>query len=78
MIYALYGFLAAVFAVLLLFLIWQLAKVKLERWSYDLNRETLNHLREGQRKLDSIERGQERLLTQLARMNRTASTLTTS
>jgi hypothetical protein len=73
MINALYGFFAAVTAIMLLSVIWSLAKVKLERWTYDLNRETHNRLRETDRKLDSIQRGQERLLSQLERMERTGT-----
>jgi hypothetical protein len=74
MIYALYGFFAAAFSIMLLFLIWLLAKAKLERWGYDLNRETHSQLREAQTKLDSIERGQERLLAQLERLTKTVTT----
>jgi hypothetical protein len=55
---------------MLLFLIWDLAKAKLERWSYDLNRETHRQLHEADLKLDSLVRGQERLLSQLDRINR--------
>ena len=74
MIDALYGFFAAVTAIMLLSVIWSLAKVKLERWTYDLNRETHNRLSETDRKLDSIQRGQERLLSQLERMERRTGT----
>jgi hypothetical protein len=73
MINALYGFFAAVTAIMLLSVIWSLAKAKLDRWAYDLNRETHNRLRETDRKLDSIQRGQERLLSQLERMERTGT-----
>jgi hypothetical protein len=71
MIYALYGFLAAAFAVLLFVLIWHLAKAKLERWGYDLNRETLSRLRELQTNLDSIQSREERILAQLERLTKT-------
>jgi hypothetical protein len=74
MIDALYGFFAAVTAIMLLSVIWSLAKVKLERWTYDLNRETHNRLRETDMKIDSIQRGQERLLSQLERMERRTGT----
>ena len=74
MIDALYGFFAAVTAIMLLSVIWSLAKAKLDRWAYDLNRETHNRLRETDRKLDSIQRGQERLLSQLERMERRTGT----
>ena len=74
MINALYGFFAAVTAIMLLSVIWSLAKAKLDRWAYDLNRETHNRLRETDRKLDSIQRGQERLLSQLERMERRTGT----
>ena len=71
MIYALYGFFAAVFASMLLFVIWNLAKAKLEHWSYELNRETHRQLHEAELKLDSIARGQERILAQLERLSST-------
>ena len=72
------GVLAAVIVIILFALIWSLAKAKLERWSYDLNREPLNLLREAQRKLGSIERGQERPIAQLERIERLSSTVTTA
>jgi len=74
MINALYGFFAAVTVIMLLSVIWSLAKAKLDRWAYDLNRGTHNRLRETDRKLDSIQRGQERLLSQLERMERRTGT----
>ena len=74
MVNALYGFFAAVFAFMLLSVIWMLAKAKLEQWAYGLNRETHNRLRETELKLDSIQRGQERLLSQLERLERRSST----
>ena len=74
MIYAVYGFFAAIFSIMLLFLIWQLAKGKLERWSYDVNRETHRQLHEAELKLDSIARGQERILAQLERLSSTVKT----
>ena len=74
MINALYGFFAAVIAIMLLSVIWSLAKAKLERWTYELNRETHNRLRETDMKLGSIQRGQERLLSQLERLERRTGT----
>jgi len=74
MINALYGFFAAVFAFLLLAVIWGLTKATLEHWTYDLNRETHNRLHKAELKLDSIQRGQERLLSQLERLERRSST----
>ena len=74
MINALYGFFAAVIALMLLSVIWSLTKAKLERWTYELNRETHNRLRETDMKLGSIQRGQERLLSQLERLERRTGT----
>ena len=74
MIYAVYGFFVAIFFILLFVLIWHLAKAKLERWSYDLNRETHRQLHEADLKLDSIERGQERVLSQMERLSTTVRT----
>jgi hypothetical protein len=70
MIHALYGFLTAVSLILLFALIWNLAKTKLERWTYNLNRETHRQLHEADLKLDSLVRGQERLLSQMDRLER--------
>ena len=74
MINAFYGFFAAVFAFMLLSAMWMLAKAKLEHWTYGLNRETHNRLRQTELKLDSIQRGQERLLSQLERLERRSGT----
>ena len=49
-------------------------KAKLERWTYELNRETHNCLRETDMKLGSLQRGQERLLSQLERLERRTGT----
>jgi hypothetical protein len=65
-----HGVLAALVVVLLFASIWILAKSKLERWSYSLNRETYRQLHEADLKLDSIVRGQERVLSQMERLER--------
>jgi hypothetical protein len=57
------GVLAGLLVILLFASIWILAKSKLERWSYNLNRETRRQLHEAELKLDSIARGQERILS---------------
>ena len=74
MIYATVGFLAAVFIILVFAIVWQVAKAKLDRWSYDLNRETHSRLFDAQLKLDAIVRGQERLQSQLERLERAVDT----
>ena len=74
MIYATVGFLAAVFIILVFAIVWQVAKAKLDRWSYDLNRETHSRLFDAQLKLDAIVRGQERLQPQLERLERAVDT----
>jgi len=48
MIYATVGFLAALIVMLVFAIIWQVAQAKLQRWSYDLNRETHSRLFEAQ------------------------------
>jgi hypothetical protein len=55
------GFGLAVIVMLVVAIIWQWAKYKLERWGYDLTKDTNRQLRETELKLDSILRGQERL-----------------
>ena len=74
MIYAVVGFLAAVFVILSLAVIWQVIQAKLQRWGYDLNRETHSRLFDAHLKLDSIARGQERLQSQLQRLERAVDT----
>jgi hypothetical protein len=74
MIYAGVGFLAALIVILVFAIIWQVAKAKLDRWSYDLNRETHSQLFDAKLKLDSIVRGQERLQSQLERLERAVDT----
>ena len=69
MIYAVVGFFVAIFFILLFALVWHVAKAKLERWSYDLNRETHRQLHEADLKLDSIANGQERILSQMERLS---------
>jgi hypothetical protein len=67
------GFLLALIAVMVFLLIRLWAKDRLERWGYDLTRETNNLLRESSLKLDSIKYQQERLLSVLERLERAAS-----
>ena len=67
------GVLIALTAVIVVLIIRLWAKVKLERWGYDLTRETNNLLRETSLKLDSINHQQDRLLSALERLERTAS-----
>ena len=74
MIYAGVGFLAALIVILVFAIIWQVAKAKLDRWSYDLNRETHSRLFDAHLKLDSIVRGQERLQSRLERLERAVDT----
>ena len=68
MIYATVGFMVAVFVILVFAVIWQVAKAKLQSWTYDLNRETHSRLFDAHLKLDSIVRGQERLQSRLERL----------
>jgi len=74
MIYAGVGFLAALFVIVLFAVIWQVAQAKLDRWAYDLNRETHSRLFDAELKLDNIVRGQERLQSQLERLERAVDT----
>jgi hypothetical protein len=68
------GVLAALSVILLFALIWILAKSELQRWSYSLNRETYRQLHEADLKLDSIARGQQRILSQMERLERAMDT----
>jgi hypothetical protein len=67
------GVLIALTAVIVVLIIRLWAKDKLERWGYDLTRETNNLLRESSLKMDSIKHQQERLLSALERLERTTS-----
>ena len=67
------GVLIALTAVVVFLIIRLWAKDRLERWGYDLTRETHNQLRETSLKLDSIKYQQERLLSVLERLERAAS-----
>ena len=67
------GVLLALTAVIVVLIIRLWAKDKLERWGYDLTRETNNLLRESSLKLDTIKHQQDRLLSALERLERTAS-----
>ena len=78
MTYALAGFLIAVVLFLLFATLWIWAKSTLQHWSYNLNRETHSRLGETELKLDAIERGQQRLLSQLERLERRCCTVSTS
>ena len=53
-------------------------KHALERWGYELTRETHNHLRETKLKLDEIQYQQRRLLSVLERLDSAASTQTST
>ena len=55
------GFGLAVILILVLAIIWMWAKGELERWGYNLTRDTNRQLHEADLKLESILRGQERL-----------------
>jgi hypothetical protein len=67
------GVLIALTAVVVLLILRFWAKDRLERWGYDLTRETNNQLRETSLKLDSIKHQQDRLLSALERLERTVS-----
>jgi hypothetical protein len=55
------GFGLAVIAMLVVAIIWGLAKDSIQRWGYNLTRESNLQLRDTELKLESILRGQERL-----------------
>ena len=74
MIYATVGFLAALIVMLVFAIIWQVAQAKLDRWAYDLNRETHRRLLDTQLRLETVVRGQERLQSQLERLQRAVDT----
>src|SRR3974377_563228 len=59
------GFAMALLAVMILLLIRLWTKDKLERWGYELTRETHKQLRDTQFKLEAIQREQQRLLSRL-------------
>ncbi|MGA9566889.1 MAG: hypothetical protein WBS19_15300 [Candidatus Korobacteraceae bacterium] len=69
MIYAVVGFFVAILLILLFALVGHLAKAKLERWRYELNRETHRQLHEAELKLDSIVTSQERILSHMERLS---------
>jgi hypothetical protein len=70
------GLLTALIAVMVFLLIRLWIKTKLERWGYELTRETHTLLRDSNLKLDSIKYQQERLLSGLERLETTARTQT--
>jgi hypothetical protein len=72
------GVLLALTAVIVVLIIRLWAKDRLERWGYDLSRETNNLLRETSLKLDSIKYQQERLLSGLERLERSTSQQTST
>jgi hypothetical protein len=51
----------AIIVVLVVAIIWGRAKDSLQRWGYNLMRESNRQLRDAEFKLDSLLRGQERL-----------------
>jgi hypothetical protein len=69
MTYAVLGFMVALLAIMMLAVIWQWAKGELERWGYNLTRESRVLLHEMGLKLDSIQTCQERLLSRLERLS---------
>jgi hypothetical protein len=64
-----FGFTMALLVVMMFLLIRLWAKDKLERWGYELTRETHNQLRDSQYKLDAIQREQQRLLSRLDQLD---------
>jgi len=68
------GFAMALLAVMILLLIRLWTKDKLERWGYELTRETHKQLRDTQFKLDAIQREQQRLLSRLDGLDRASDT----
>jgi len=72
------GFAIALIVVMVVLLIRLSVKTKLERWGYELTRETHTLLRETHLKLDSIKYQQEHLLAGLERLHSAASTQTTT
>lgn len=69
-----FGFTMALLAVMIVVLIRLWAKDKLERWGYELTRETYNQLRDTHCKLDEIQRQQQRLLSRLDSVDRACDT----
>jgi hypothetical protein len=59
--YAFLGFMTAIIVMLIVAIIWGRAKDSVQRWSYNLTRESNLQLRDTELKLESILRGQERL-----------------
>ena len=59
--YAFLGFMIAIIVMLAVAIIWERTKSSLQRWGYNLTRESNRQLQDAQLKLDSILRGQERL-----------------
>jgi uncharacterized protein YlxW (UPF0749 family) len=72
------GFAIALIAVMVILVIRLWVKATLRSWGYDLVRETHTLLRDTNLKLDSIQYQQERLLTGLERLERTAARTQTS
>jgi hypothetical protein len=72
------GFVIALIFVVVLAVIRHWAKDKLERWGYNLTRDTNRQLRETELKLDSILRGQERLERTLNAQNSAITNLRSS
>ena len=59
--YAFLGFMIAIIVMLAVAIIWGRTKDSLQRWGYNLTRESNRQLQDAELKLDSILRGQERL-----------------
>jgi hypothetical protein len=68
------GFFLALIVVMVFLLIRLWVKDKLERWGYELMRETHNQLRDAQFKLDATQREQQRLLSRLDSLDRASDT----
>ena len=68
------GFFLALIVVMVFLLIRLWVKDKLERWGYELMRETHNQLRDAQFKLDATQREQQRLLSRLDSLDRARDT----
>ena len=72
------GIVIALIAVMVVLLIRLWIKPKLESWSYHLTRQTHSLLRDTNLRLDAIKYQQERLLSALETLERTARTQTTT
>ena len=73
--YAFLGFMTALIAMLIVAIIWGRAKDSIQRWAYNLTRESNLQLRDTELKLESILRGQERLERAITAQTNTLSDL---